>query len=139
MPKAMFPILPAEIAAQKLDYPMYYEVLLDDDAHPVMQNGTFVTVSGARAVASWARMALETVRHRHVIYSVDYGCELATLIGRPYSTDLKTAEAPRMVREALMINPYITAVKNIQVEFDAGLLRISADMDTIYGEVSVNA
>ena len=46
-----------------------------------------------------------------------------------------TAEAPRMVRDALLINPYITDVSDISVDFAGDTLAISARLKTIYGEV----
>lgn len=139
MSRTLFPVLPSEIAAQKTDFPLYREVLVDEKAKPVTMEGEFVFCEGAQAVASWARMALEVVRYRHVIYSMSYGSELETLIGQPFTDDLKAAEAPRIVREALVINPYIKDVHNIEVDFTRDRLTISAVMDTIYGEVTIYA
>ena len=45
----------------------------------------------------------------------------------------------RYVRDCLMINPYITDVRQIAVEFGGSTLSIRCAVDTIYGEVQVDA
>ena len=80
-------------------------------------------------------VGLHTTRFRHEIYSRAYGTELENLIGQPYTEALKQSEAQRYVREALEINPYISAVEDVGVDFDDGRLSISCTVRTIYGEV----
>ena len=85
----------------------------------------------------WAWKALNTVRYRHEIYTWDYGCELETLIGQAFTSDVKHSEAVRYIREALMVNPYIRAVRQMSVDFKDSRLTVSCTVDTIYGEVDV--
>jgi flagellar motor switch protein FliM len=64
--------------------------------------------------------------------------DLEVLVGQPYTDELKKAEAIRCVKEALLINPYITDVTNITVLFTEGLLSIECNIITVYGEVSLD-
>ena len=120
--------------------PMYREVLADEKTGlPIWRGGAPVVVEGAEAVRLWIATALHTVRYRFEIYSTDFGCELETLIGQTFSGEVKAAEAPRMLREALLVNPYISDVTNIDVSFDNGTVaQISATVQTIYGEVTID-
>lgn len=135
---SIFPILGDNLAAESRALPPYREIMADPDTGlPVFRGGVPVVAEGAEAVRLWAATALRTVRYRHEIYSQNFGCELESLIGQEFSDDVKTAEAPRMVREALLVNPYISDVSGIAVDFADGTLQISATVKTIYGEVTV--
>lgn len=135
----IFPMIQPELSVTVERLPLAREIAWDFEKDlPVLKNGDPVICEGAEAVAVWAWNALSTVRYRHEIFSWDYGCELENLVGQSYSADTKKAEAVRYVREALMVNPYITEVNDIRVEFDGkGLLTVSCRIRTIYGELSI--
>lgn len=80
-----------------------------------------------------------TPRFRYEIYTWAYGSEFESLIGQAYTPALKEAEAPRYLRECLLINPYVTDVRNIIVDFAGSRLTVSGTADTIYGEVAFDA
>ncbi|MEL7625089.1 MAG: DUF2634 domain-containing protein [Clostridiales bacterium] len=105
---------------------------------PIYKKGSPSIITGLRAVLVWAWKALHTQRFRHEIYSWDYGCELEALIGRPFTEELKRSEAVRYVRECLMVNPYISEVNQINVDFRDEKLTITCKLKTIYGEVSLD-
>lgn len=63
---------------------------------------------------------------------------MSRLIGQPCTPAVKRAEAARYVREALLTNPYIRAVRQVDVEFQGDDLTISCAVETIYGEVRVD-
>lgn len=105
---------------------------------PIYKKGSPSIITGLRAVLVWAWKALHTQRFRHEIYSWDYGCELEALIGRPFTEELKRSEAVRYVRECLMVNPYISEVNQINVDFRDEKLMITCKLKTIYGEVSLD-
>lgn len=118
------------------EYPVYREVRWDYEKNaPVYKNGNPVFVEGAEAVKVWAWNALHTQRFRYEIHSFDYGSEHESLIGQPYSRELKVSEAARYTRECLTVNPYLTDVKNIAVGFSGDRLTVSGTLVTIYGEV----
>lgn len=104
----------------------------------IWQEGAPVIVTGLQAVQSWAYAALATVRCRHPIYDATFGCEATSLIGRRYSQDVKQVEAARMVRDALQLSPYVTDVRDVEVDFSGSALSISCTMETIYGEAVIN-
>lgn len=135
----LFPAVQPEVSVTAEKLPMAREVAWDFERDlPVLRRGEPQFCEGAEAVAVWAYNALSTVRYRHDIFSWDYGCELESLIGQSYSADTKKAEAIRYVREALLINPYISEVNDVRVEFDGvGTLTVSCRIRTIYGELTV--
>lgn len=138
----LFPMIQPEAEADTSvqdDFPMYREVAWDyENNKPIYKNGSPVIVEGAEAVKVWAWNALHTVRYRYEIYSWDYGNEAESLIGQPYSQELKESEAARYVQECLEVNPYITGVSDISVEFNSDTLKIAASISTIYGKVTIN-
>ena len=103
-----------------------------------VSGGVPVEVSGAEAVRVWCWKALMTPRYRHEIYTGDYGSETEELIGQAYTADVKRAEAARYVREALMVSPYVTAVRDIDTDFDGDRLTVRCTVETIYGEVELD-
>lgn len=121
------------------ELPMYYEVgwdYLKDE--PLIENNEFVIVEGNEAIKVWIYKAIKTVRYQYPIYSWDYGCEISSLIGQKYTKGLTKSEAERYIKEAILINPYITDVKIIDINFSEDILSVSIQVDTIYGEVNVN-
>ncbi len=121
------------------ELPMYYEVgwdYLKDE--PLIENNEFVIVEGNNAIKVWIYKAIKTVRYQYPIYSWDYGCEISSLIGQKYTKGLTKSEAERYIKEAILINPYITDVKIIDINFSEDILSVSIQVDTIYGEVNVN-
>lgn len=135
---SLFPMLGSSVPQPSQTLPLYREIMADPDTGlPVWKNGRPVEVEGAAAVRLWAMTALRTMRYHHAIYSGQFGSDLSTLMGQGWSSDIKTAEAPRMVREALLVNPYVSEVSDIVVDFADDELQISATLKTIYGEVRV--
>ena len=121
------------------DLPMYYEVgwdFLKDK--PIIKNNEFIIVEGKEAIKVWIYKAIKTVRYQYPIYSWDYGCEINSLIGQNYTKGLTKSESERYIKEAILINPYITDVKIIDINSSKDILSVSIQVDTIYGEVNVN-
>lgn len=128
----------AVVAAQTL--PLAQEAAWDFvNDRPIYRRGEPVIVTGKDAVKVWIWNAIHTERYRYEIYSWAYGSEFHSLVGQAYTEALKTAEAPRYLRECLLVNPYITAVNDITVEFAGDRLTVAGTVTTVYGEVSVNA
>ncbi|MFR9189844.1 MAG: DUF2634 domain-containing protein [Anaerotruncus massiliensis (ex Togo et al. 2019)] len=124
---------------EETELPLYREVKWDfEKGEPVFRGGEPVVAEGAEAIKTWVWKALVTERARYEIYSWNFGSEVESLIGQPYTDELKRAEAVRYVREALEINPYITEVTAASVDFDNGVLTIDVTVDTVYGEVQAH-
>ena len=97
----------------------------------------FQIAGGADAVLVWAWNCIHTERFAHDVVTSDYGQDLAGLIGKPYGDEVRQSEAVRKLREALLINPYITSVDQVSAAFEGSWLHVSFSIHTIYGEVSV--
>ncbi len=136
---SVFPIIQPQSYEAETGLKLYKEVKWDyENNTPVFNNGSPVIISGKEAVLVWAWKTLQTPRFRHEIYTWNYGCEAESLIGQPYTEELKQSEASRYVKECLLINPYITGVSDMVVSFDGEVLSISCTIETIYGEVKIN-
>lgn len=134
----LFPIIHAETEEVSQDFPLYREVKWDfEKGQPIFQNGSPVVVTGNEAIKTWVWKTLITARRRYEIYTWDFGNDMYSLIGQNFTEDTKQSEAARYVREALEINPYITDIVEIIVEFDIATLTVSATVETIYGEVDI--
>lgn len=138
---SLFPMIqPQALPAQAENLPLCREIKWDFTRNiPVFRRGEPEEVEGGDAVLVWAWLALHTPRFRHEIFSWSYGNELESLIGQPYTGELKRAEAIRYVRETLLINPYIRSVDDITVVFTDGTLSIACAIDTIYGKREVRS
>nr|WP_317324454.1 DUF2634 domain-containing protein [uncultured Flavonifractor sp.] len=138
----LFPLInaPDEAGQASGVLPLYREIAWDFEAdRPLWRNGSPIWVTGAQAVATWAWNALHTVRGHLVLFTRSYGCELQELTGRPYTSEVKEAEAVRYVRECLQENPYISDVQQVEAHFSGSTLSLHCVINTIYGEVSVDA
>ena len=136
----IFPIIQPEAAeAEPQSLPLCREAAWDFEAgRPCFSGGKPLVVTGAEAVRVWIWKALMTARFHFSVYSWDYGSEVENLIGKPFTPAVKRSEAVRYVREALRVNPYIRAVRQVDVTFRSDELTISCDVETIYGEVRVD-
>lgn len=66
------------------------------------------------------------------------GPDFSTLRGKPYTEEVRQAEAIRIIRETLLVNPYITDVTQVSAEFADSTLTLRFKLTTIYGEVSID-
>lgn len=135
----LFPSIQPQIDESPTELELYKEVKWDFEKNiPVYQNGSPVILTGKEAVFVWAWKALTTPRFRYEIYTWDFGSEIESLIGQPFTDELKQSEAARYVQECLLINPYITGVLNVNVAFSDEIIKISCTIETIYGEVDID-
>lgn len=136
---SIFPIMQPEAFTIETELPLYKETDWDFERNvPIYKNGSPSIVTGLRAVLVWAWKALHVQRYRYDIYTWDYGNEIESLIGQPYTDELKQAEAIRYVRECLLVNPYITDVTDIVTSFVDSKITIQCKIMTVYGEVSLD-
>lgn len=139
---SLFPLIDQpddSVIAAAASLPLYREVDWNFQTNkPVWRGGSPVMVTGTRAVLVWAWNALHTERFAHDSFSSDYGTDFSVLRGQPYTEDVRQAEAIRIVRETLLVNPYITDVTQVSVEFSEATLTLRFKLTTIYGEVSID-
>ena len=123
---------------EKKTLPLYRDIKWDFARDtPMFRSGNPVIAYGLEAVKTWAYCALRTTRFRHIIYTHNYGNEIESLIGKPFSTSVKTAEAKRYIEECLTVSPYIRSVTDISVAFSDGKLSIDCSINTVYGREGV--
>lgn len=135
----IFPMIQPEVVEVVSDPPLYKEINWDFEKNRIIYKGGLPSIAtGKKAILIWAQKALLTKRTRYEIYSWDYGSDIEDLIGQAYTYDLKRSEAIRYIKECLMINPYITDVTDIKVDFKDGLMSIECKIITLYGEAEVS-
>ena len=139
---SIFPMIspPEDQGRQTQALPLCREVAWDfENDVPIFRNGVPMEVTEKEALKVWIWRALRTPRFKYEIYTWAYGSEFESLLGQAYNDSVKTAEAPRYLRECLLVNPYIRQVKDISVSFEAARLTVNGTAVTIYGEVNFNA
>ena len=99
------------------------------------------TVSGIitedlEAVRQAVYKILNTERYKHVIYSSDYGVELADLFGKPMPYVIP--EIPRRIEEALLIDDRITKVDSFDLQYDKqGNVNCYFVVHSIFGNIEM--
>lgn len=137
----MFPFYGIKKEEVIKDIPLCKEIKWDiKENKPLFIRGVPVWVYGKEAVISWCYRALSVNRYELEMYTWNYGVEFENLIGTGYSEQYTKAECTRFLKEALVTNPYIRDVSNIEVNFRGSKLSISCMINTIYGYevVSIN-
>ena len=94
-------------------------------------------VEGLEAIRVWIWCCLKTERFRHPIYSWDYGVSMEQYIGGAYSKEYIETDCEAEIREALMINPYITGITDFKIQFSKDKLNISFLVETKFGRMEV--
>ena len=77
---------------------------------------------------------LNTERYKFIVYSWNYGIELADLIGQPIP--YVYAELQRRIEEALLQDDRITAVSNFSFSNTDGDVAATFDVETIFGTIT---
>lgn len=88
-------------------------------------------VDGLAAMKQAVYLILSIERYEHLIYSWNYGVELASLFGRPISFVLP--EIKRRITEALTQDTRITGVDNFNFEQGRNLVHAYFTVHTVFG------
>lgn len=124
--------IPEEMEGQETQ--PYREYGLDFETGQV----TGKIVEGLEAVKVWVWLALQTPRYRYYVYSWNYGQEYEDLIGKGYSRDYILSELERMTEECLMVNPYVTGIKDFSAEFEEEKVTVMFTILTDFGDEEVS-
>ncbi len=95
-------------------------------------------VEGIEAVKVWIWFCLHTQRFRYPIYSWNYGADLEQYVGQSVTEEFLNADCEDEIREALLVNTYITDIDDFQVSFNNGRLSISFTAVTQFGNTEVD-
>jgi hypothetical protein len=94
-------------------------------------------IDGKKAVIQAIKKIFATERFSCVIYSGQYGIELASLRGE--NVGYVISDLPRRIRDALLVDDRIISVENFSFSKsnEKDTLVCSCDVNTIYGDVEV--
>ena len=121
-----------------IDLPVYKECAWDfENDKAIFVDGSPKIVYKNEAIKVWIYKAIKTNRYQHEIYSWDYGSEIESLIGKGFEIGFIKSETQRYIEEALLINPYITKINKIDVEFNKDVLTAYVDLETVYGRLDM--
>ena len=76
---------------------------------------------------------INTERYKYIIYSWNYGIELADLFGKPLP--YVYAEIQRRIEEALLVDDRISKVYDFEFSNSRGEVLVKFKVDTIFGEI----
>lgn len=93
-------------------------------------------VDGKEAIKQFIYKTLSTERYEHIIYSWNYGAELAKLFGQPIP--YVYSEIKRLITEALTQDDRITSVDAFSFGHKKNKVFVSFVAHTIYGEVDAS-
>ena len=136
---SLFPFIsPPEIENIYPEYPLYRECAWDfktDQA--IFEDGSPKIVTGNEGIKVWIYKAIKTNRYEFEIYTWDYGSEIESLLGKGFQIGFIKSETKRYIEEALSVNPYITKINKIDVDFKTDVLTAYVDLETIYGRLNM--
>lgn len=95
-----------------------------------------IITKGLEAVRQAVYKILNTERYKHVIYSSDYGVELAELFGKPMPYVIP--EIPRRIEEALLVDDRINKVDGFDLKYDKhGNVKCYFVVHSIFGDIEM--
>lgn len=99
-----------------------------------LKDGEPYLLEGIEALKVWVHLALlpENRRFACSAHSHDYGNELETLMGRCDDPGIRDSQLRRMVRDALLVSPYITGVDDFSVTQAGSTVTVCCRVRTIY-------
>lgn len=95
-------------------------------------------VEGIEAVKVWIWLCLHTERYRYPLYSWDYGTSLEQYIGQSLSEEFINTDCEDEIAEAMLINPYISEIRDFKAELTGDQLHISFAAVTDFGKIEVD-
>lgn len=127
------------IENESVNLPIFKEISWDFGKNEFeIIKGNLKIVEGKEALKIWIYKVLNTKRYKHIIYTWNYGCELENLIGRNNYRELIKKEIQRYIKEALLVNKYISDVSSTAINSDGDKLDIDIIAKTVYGDVEVS-
>jgi hypothetical protein len=109
-----------------------------DNNNFLLLDGKHQAVTGAAAVKVWIWKCLKTPKNAFKAYDGNFGNDIETLYGQGLSVAAQKSEIERYLKEALLVNAYITGISDISISVEGSQTIFSFTAVTIYGEVSVS-
>ena len=136
-----FPFTSVSTSNALTTLPMFKEWAWDfeNDRFLRNSNGEMILLEGNEALKVWIYHTMKAERWAYLAYSDSYGVEMQQFIGHVLTVGERRSELRRVIKEALMVNPYIRSVDRI--DFEEGergrVLNINVELTTIYGTVTI--
>ena len=121
--------------------PLYTEWAVDWDAGGfALRDGLPYTVTGTEALKIWVECALhpQSMRFLYTAHTHDYGNELSGLLGGVTDQGILESRLRQIIREALLVSPYITEVEDFSFRKEGSRVTVSFTVRTIYEEFTRN-
>ena len=121
--------------------PVFYELARDlNSLELLIKDGKFYKVSKNDALKIWILKTLhrQTARYEYRAYSNNYGNEINSLFGRHLKKSLLKSELKRFIEEALLINPYIKKISNLNFSKTGSKIDATFTVSTVYGDFEQN-
>ena len=99
---------------------------------------TGLIVEGLEAIKVWIWNCLHSERYRYAIYSWQYGVEYEQYIGETITDEYLMSDCQTETEEALLVNPYITAITDFEAHLEGTKLCISFTVETTLGTMEVS-
>lgn len=118
--------------------PMFSEYAMDfKTGTTIIFNGGLKQVFGKDALQVWIYKALhpQSVRFEYAAHTAAYGNELWSLPGS--GTAAIENRIAKMVRETLLVNPYIESVENFSIVRSQDGVSADFTVNTVYGSLEI--
>lgn len=136
---AIFPFVSVTADNITTSLPIFKEIAWNYETDsPIMQDGEPVIVEKTEAIKVWIYKVMNTERYLYMAHTWQYGAEVESLIGTTLTPKAKESEIKRYITEALLVNPYITELKDFSISFKNDEVSIEFIVISIYGEVSMS-
>lgn len=112
---------------------VYTDFYFDEESHSFSGG----IVDKIEALKGYIYLALNVDRYKYPIYSFDYGNEISTIIAEDIEDELLESKCKQFIKDALLINPYIKDITDINVERNNTKVSIDFIVNSIYGDVYI--
>jgi hypothetical protein len=103
------------------------------------ESGKHKIVTENEALEVWIYKTLKTERWRYLVYDNAYGIELEQFLGRRTNNNTSAGEVEQYITEALLVNPYIKSIEDIQYSITGDILSYEISLTTIYGNLKMSS
>ena len=138
---AEFPFTGSVAATNPTTLPMFREYAWDfnNDRFERDSNGNMILLEGNEAIKIWLYKVFKTERFMYLAYSSSYGIEINQFMGRVLSVGERKSEMRRVIKECIMVLPYISSIDKIEFNEDerGRVVAITVELTTIYGKMTV--
>lgn len=136
---AIFPFVSVTAEQETTSLPIFQDIAWNYETDsPIMKDGEPVIVEKTEAIKVWIYKALNTERYLYMAHTWKYGAEVESLIGTTLTPKAKESEIKRYISEALLVNPYITEIKDFTISSKGDVVNVEFTVITMYGEVSMS-